>query len=108
MPKNRYRNKEVKFFVTGHEMEMIDKKAAIAELDRSKYLRKMALEGYIIKQDFSQVEQLVYEVNKIGNNINQVARRANEVEYVSLDDIKYLKKQLEGIYGQIEKFYDGG
>ncbi|MNH45263.1 Bacterial mobilization protein (MobC) [compost metagenome] len=54
------------------------------------------------------MDDLVYEVNKIGNNINQIARRANEVEYVSLDDIKYLKKQLEGIYSQIERFYDGG
>ncbi|MFC5647657.1 hypothetical protein ACFPYJ_00660 [Paenibacillus solisilvae] len=51
-------------------MEMIDQKAAVAELDRSKYLRRMALEGYIIKRDYTQVEQLVYEVNKIGNNIN--------------------------------------
>ncbi|MFC5652623.1 plasmid mobilization relaxosome protein MobC [Paenibacillus solisilvae] len=57
----------------------------------------MAIEGYIIKQDFSAVEQLVYEVNKIGNNINQIARRANEMEYVSLDDMKYLKKQLYDI-----------
>lgn len=108
MPKKRYRDKEAKFFVTEREMETIDQKAAVAELDRSKYLRRMALDGYIIKRDYTQVEQLVYEVNKIGNNINQVARRANEMEYVSLDDIKYLKKQLDGIYNQIEKFYDGG
>ncbi len=80
----------------------------MVELNRSQYIRKMAIEGYIIKRDFSQVEQLVYEVNKIGNNINQVARRANELEHVTLDDMKYLKKQLDGIYSQIEKFYDGG
>lgn len=108
MQKKRFRDKEVKFFVTEREIEIIDQKAEVAELDRSKYLRKMALDGYIIKQDFSQVEQLVYEVNKIGNNINQVARRANELEHVSLDDMNYLKKQLDGIYSQIEKFYDGG
>ncbi|WP_068612577.1 plasmid mobilization protein [Paenibacillus tuaregi] len=108
MAKNRYRDKEVKFFCTADELNRIDQKAAIAELDRSKYLRKMALEGYIIKRDFSSVEELVYEINKIGNNINQIARRANEVEYVTKDEIRYLKKQLEGIYSQIEKFYDEG
>lgn len=107
MTNKRYKDKEVKFFVTERELEIINQKAEVVELDRSKYLRQMALEGYIIKRDFSQVEQLVYEVNKIGNNIN-VARRANELEHVSLDDMKYLKKQLDSIYNQIEKFYDGG
>ena len=51
----------------------------------------MTLDGLIVKQDFKQVDDLVYEVNKIGTNINQVARRANELEHVTLDDIKYLK-----------------
>lgn len=108
MPKKRFRDKEVKFFVTENELEMIDQKAAVAELDRSKYLRKMAIEGYIIKRDFSQVEQLVYEINRIGNNINQVARHANEMEHVTKDEIKGLRKQLDTVYKQIEKFYDGG
>lgn len=87
---------------------MIDQKAAVAELDRSKYLRKISIEGFIIKRDFTQVEQLVYEINKIGNNINQVARRANEIDFVNKGEIMYLKKQLDSIYNQIEKFYDGG
>lgn len=108
MPKKRYRDKEIKFFVTDNELQMIDQKAAVAELDRSKYLRKIAIEGFIIKRDFTQVEQLVYEINKIGNNINQVARRANEIDFVNRGEISYLKKQLDAIYNQIEKFYDGG
>lgn len=108
MPKKRYRDKEVKFFVTDNELQMIDQKAAVAELDRSKYLRKISIEGFIIKRDFTQVEQLVYEINKIGNNINQVARRANEIDFVNKGEIMYLKKQLDSIYNQIEKFYDGG
>lgn len=108
MPKKRYRDKEVKFFVTDTELQMIDQKAAVAELDRSKYLRKIAIEGFIIKRDFTQVEQLVYEINKIGNNINQVARRANEIDFVNKGEIMYLKKQLDSIYNQIEKFYDRG
>jgi len=108
LAKKRYRDKEVKFFVTEGELEIIDKKAAAADLDRSKYCRSMTLDGLIVKQDFKQVDNLVYEVNKIGTNINQVARRANELEHVTLDDIKYLKKQLDVIYQQIEKFYGGG
>lgn len=108
MTKKRYRDKEVKFFVTENELDMIDKKAAVAELDRSKYLRKMAIEGLIIKRDFTEVEQLVYEINRIGNNINQVAKRANELDHVSKEDIRYLRKQLDTVYGQIEKFYDEG
>lgn len=99
---------KIELRVTEKELEMIDQKAAVAELNRSQYIRKMAVEGFIIKRDFTQVEQLVLEINRIGNNINQVARRANELEHVDRDDLRYLKKQLDSIYSQIEKFYDGG
>lgn len=108
MAKKRYRDKEVKFFVTEGELDIIDKKAAAADLDRSKYCRSMTLDGLIVKQDFKQVDELVFEVNKIGTNINQVARRANELAHVTVDDIKYLKKQIDSIYEKIEKFYGGG
>ncbi|MCJ8010140.1 MobC family plasmid mobilization relaxosome protein [Paenibacillus sp. KQZ6P-2] len=108
MSKKRYRNKEIKFFVTEEELEFIDNKAKAAELNRSLYIRKMAIEGYIIKQDFTYVEELVYEVNKIGNNINQIAFRANSMDYLSVEDLIYLRKKLDEIYSRIEQFYGSG
>ena len=56
MPKKRFRDKEIKFFVTEAELQFIDQKAQVAELNRSSYIRKIALEGYILKQDFSYGE----------------------------------------------------
>lgn len=108
MPKKRFRDKEIKFFVTEAELQFIDQKAQVAELNRSSYIRKMALEGYILKQDFSYVEKLVYEVNKIGNNINQIAYKANSMEYLSTEDLKYLQKRLDEIYSRISLFYGSG
>lgn len=102
-------NKDVilRFRVTKDELTLIDKKVEASQLNnRSKYLRKMAMQGYIVIKDYKEVEQLIYEVNKIGNNINQIARKANEFEYLNKDDLKSLREKLDGIYNMIGKFYD--
>ena len=37
--------------------------------------------------DYSELQQLKWEVNKIGNNINQIAKLANQFEEISQEDI---------------------
>ncbi|WP_156889650.1 plasmid mobilization protein [Paenibacillus harenae] len=49
------KSSKIEIRVTEKELELIDKKAEIVELNRSQNIRKMAIEGYIIKRDFSQV-----------------------------------------------------
>jgi len=42
------------------------------------YLRKMSIDGMVIKKDYSDIRKLLGEIGKIGSNINQIAKRANE------------------------------
>ena len=58
----------------------------------------MAVNGYIIKVDYSEIKNLTYEINKIGTNINQIAYRANSTNYVSQIDINEIKDKVDMIW----------
>lgn len=97
--KNRKRNVLKKVFYSEEEFEIIKKKMKELGTDNySAYCRKMTIDGYIIKQDYSDIKQLIYEINKIGNNINQIARNVNESNNVS-------KSQLEEINNKVDKIW---
>lgn len=63
----------------------------------SQYIRKMAIqEDPIFKWvDFSNIESLIYELNKIGTNINQVAYKCNSTNEVHDSDINALKNEVK-------------
>ena len=51
------------------------------------YLRKMGIDGMIIKKDYTDIRKLLGEIGKIGSNINQIAKRANENLHIHQSDI---------------------
>ena len=60
------------------------------------YARKMLIDGYIIKVDYTKQKKLAAAVNRIATNINHVCRRINSTRHVYEDDVAELKdRQLE-------------
>ena len=55
------------------------------------YLRKMAIDGYVIQVDHSDIKEMTAQIQKIGVNINQIARRANATGNVYQEDIEEIK-----------------
>lgn len=53
------------------------KMAEIGVRNRSAYLRKMALDGYIVKLDMDDIREMIRLLRNATNNLNQVAKRAN-------------------------------
>jgi hypothetical protein len=99
MLKKRKRNLKQEFYISANEEQLIaDKMQEAGIKSKSAYLRKMALDGYIIKQDFSAVKAVVYELNHIGNNLNQLTKIANTYGDVYLSEIKSIKKDIEKIW----------
>ena len=69
----------IKIRVTEAERELIAEKMATANIkNREAYLRKMALDGYIVRVDLSEIKELIRLLSNAANNINQIAKRANE------------------------------
>ena len=61
------------------------------------YARHLLLAGEIKFVDYTELKQLKWEINKIGNNINQVVRLANQFEDISQEDIEDLLKTIKQI-----------
>ncbi|MEA5049902.1 MAG: plasmid mobilization relaxosome protein MobC [Oscillospiraceae bacterium] len=75
---NRKRSVEVKFRVTPEERAMIEQKMQqFGTANMGAYLRKMALDGYVVKLDLPELATMISLLRHTGNNINQLARRMN-------------------------------
>ena len=62
------------------------------------YARKMLIDGYIIQIDHSDIKAMTAEIQKIGVNVNQIARRANATGSVYQEDIDEIKRVLNEIW----------
>ena len=75
----RRRKIQVKFFVTEDELALIEvKMKMLGTENKSAYLRKMALDGYIINVDYTAIKENTGQLQRIGNNVNQIVKRMNQ------------------------------
>ena len=98
-PINRRRN--IRFHITATEEEAGMIRQRMAEMgftDTGAFARRMMMEGYHITLDLSEVRQMVSLLGRVGNNINQIARLANETQTVNASDIEEVKEQMDDIW----------
>ena len=96
---NRKRSIQMKFYVTEDEKRLIDEKMARLPTRRyGAYLRKMAIDGYIIYTDTADIKAFTAELSAIGRNINQIARRVNAGAPAYQADMEEIKERLDEIW----------
>ena len=84
---------------TEEERALIEQKMKLVPTrNMESYLRKMAIDGYIIQIDHSDIKAMTAEIQKIGVNINQIARRVNATGSVYKEDIEEIKGVLAEIW----------
>ena len=95
---NRKRNIQMKFYVTEDEKRLIDEKMSQLPTRRyGAYLRKMAIDGYIIYTDTADIKAFTKELSAIGRNINQIAKRINaggSMYQADMDEIWQLQRHI--------------
>ena len=85
--------------VTKDEWKKIHERMEEAGMrNMSAYIRKMALNGYLIRLDLSDVREVLRLLRISSNNLNQYAKRANETGSIYLEDIKELQRQQEKLW----------
>ena len=77
--KKRRRTIPLMFYVTPEERDQIEAKMAqLGTNNMSAYLRKIAIDGYVVQLDLPELREMVSLLRRSSNNLNQLARRANE------------------------------
>ena len=61
----------------------------------SAYIRKMALDGYCLHLDLKDLQRMAYLLQMCSNNLNQVAKRANESGQLYAADLEDLRSRLD-------------
>ena len=89
----------MKFYVTEEEKRLIDEKMTQLPTQRyGAYLRKMAINGYIIYTDTADIKAFTKELSAIGRNINQIAKRVNAGGGAYKADMREIQERLDEIW----------
>lgn len=95
----RTRSQQIHFMVSEHERELIEQKMQEAGIrNMGAYLRKMSIDGYIIHMDLSDVRELISLLRNATNNLNQIARRANETRSIYETDVQDLQEHYDKLW----------
>lgn len=98
------RNRQMHFFVNEEEEKLIMKKMELTGIKQlSAYLRKMAIDGYMIKLDLSDMKEAVRLLRINSNNINQYAKKANETDTIYKEDIQDIQRSQEELWALLKE-----
>ena len=94
----RKREVQLNFRVSPEELALIEQKMAqLGTKNREAYLRKMALDGYVVRLEMPELKELVSLMRYSSNNLNQLTRRVHETGRIydaDLEDISQRQDQL--------------
>ena len=93
--KKRRRPVHLHVMVSEEEQALIQERMDEAGI---RYMRKMALNGYVLHIDLSPVRELVSLQRRCSNNLNQVAIQANTYGGIYPEEIAALKKDYEALW----------
>ena len=102
MTKKRRRFVHLHVMVTPEEQALIaDRMTEAGISNMGAYMRKMALNGYVLHVDLSDIRELVALQRRCANNLNQVAVHANTYGGIYPDEIKALQRDYADLWGPL-------
>ncbi len=95
----RKRNIQILFCVSPEEKKLIRRKMIEAKTkNMGAYLRKMAIDGYIVNTDTTPLKKQYEEMHKIGVNINQIAKKVNSTGELYPEEMQELKEMVKELW----------
>ena len=103
-PPNRQREIQLKFRVTPEERELIEQKMEqLGTTNMAAYLRKMAVDGYVLHLELPELRELVSLLRRTSNNLNQLTRRVHETGRFYDADLEELRQSFDGLWDVAQK-----
>ncbi|MGN0484901.1 MAG: plasmid mobilization protein [Lachnospiraceae bacterium] len=104
MAGKRSRELQLNFRVSPQELKLIEEKMSqLGTNNREAYLRKMAIDGYVVKLDFPEVKELVSLLRYSSNNLNQLTKRVHETGRVYDTDLEDILQKQDAIWDGVNK-----
>jgi hypothetical protein len=98
----RKRNKPIFIWVSEEEYALMEEKMRLFGTDNmSSYLRKMAIDGMVIKLDLPEIKEMNALLGRCNGNFNQIAKRINSTNRVYDADIEEMKRELDDIWNKV-------
>lgn len=100
----RKREVQLNFRVSPEELALIEQKMAqLGTKNREAYLRKMALDGYVVRLELPELKELVSLMRYSSNNLNQLARRAHETGRIYDADLEDISRRQDALWDGVHQ-----
>ena len=94
--KKRKRPERIVFYVTPEEKELIHAKMdQLGTENMGAYLRKIAIDGYVVNLDLPELRELTALLRRSGANLNQLTKRVHETNRIYDADIESLREEFD-------------
>ena len=104
MKKKRTRDIRVDLHISQKEYDFIQERMEEARtINMSAFIRKMALNGYVLHVDISPVRELVSLQRRCSNNLNQIAVNVNTCGGITPQEITVLQRNFTALWGDLAK-----
>ncbi len=101
---NLEREVQLKFRVTPEERALIEQKMAqLGTSNMAAYLRKMAIDGFVINLELPELREMVSLLRRSSNNLNQLTRRVHETGRFYDADLDELRQSYDGLWDAAQK-----
>ena len=100
----RKREVQLNFRVSPEELALIEQKMAqLGTTNREAYLRKMALDGYVVRLELPDLKELVSLMRRSSNNLNQLTRRVHETGRIYDADLEDISQRQEALWDGVHQ-----
>ncbi len=100
------RKRQIPIIITVNEREKVlieEKMRQLGTKNMGAYIRKMAIDGYVVRLDLSDISELVSLLRRSSNNLNQYAKRAHETGRIYEADIEDIQSSLKSVWEKADQ-----
>jgi hypothetical protein len=102
--KKRARPTQLRVYVNDEEKELIEQRMQEAKIGNiSSYMRKMAIDGYVINVELKEIAEAIRLLRYSSNNLNQIAKHANETGSIYKDDVEEIRENYRELWSSMKE-----
>lgn len=99
----RKRTESMLIRLTKEEREHLEKCACTAGLKKEPYVRKLIMGNEIRPRPPDELKDILRELSAIGNNVNQLAYKANGLGVIYINEVQSVREALTNLYREVKK-----